>query len=213
MDIIAPYIAYAAALAVAAVIPGPGVAALVGQSLGGSVRASMFFLFGLSLGDVTYLTVAVVGLAAIAQAWAGALMLIKALGGAYLLYLAYLFWTKDVTVSQVRSRRDRSNWAAFLAGYVITIGNPKTVIFYLALAPSVLDMGAVTAAGWFYLALITIAVLFAVLTPYVMLSVRARAMMTHPASLKRLNRFAAGFIGGAGTLILGEVLMGAVKRG
>ena len=81
MDIIAPFIAYAAALAVAAAIPGPGVAALVGQSLGGSMRASLFFLLGMSLGDVTYLTVAIVGLAAIAEAWAGALLVIKVWAG------------------------------------------------------------------------------------------------------------------------------------
>ena len=212
MELLAPYIAYAVALAVAAVIPGPGVAALVGQSLGGSTRASMFFLFGLSLGDVTYLTVAVIGLATIAQTWAGALLLIKALGGAYLIYLAYRFWTTDVTVSEVRSRRDRSNGAAFIAGYVITIGNPKTVIFYLALAPAVLDMGAVTALGWLYLSLITIVVLFIVMTPYVVLAVRARNMMTQPKSLRRLNRFAASFIGGAGMLVLGEAVMGALRR-
>ena len=212
MDIITPYIAYAAALAVAAAIPGPGVAALVGQSLGGSLRASMMFLFGLAIGDVTYLTVAVVGLAAIAQTWAWALMVIKALGGAYLLYLAYVFWTTEATISKVRSRKDRSNWAAFLSGYLITIGNPKTVIFYLALAPAVLDMGAVTAVGWLYLSIITIAVLFAVLSPYVMLAVRARSMMTRPSALQRLNRFAAAFIGGAGSLILGEVILGAFRR-
>ena len=212
MELLAPYIAYAVALAVAAVIPGPGVAALVGQSLGGSTRASMFFLFGLSLGDVTYLTVAVIGLATIAQTWAGALLLIKALGGAYLIYLAYRFWTTDVTVSEVRSRRDRSNGAAFIAGYVITIGNPKTVIFYLALAPAVLDMGAVTALGWLYLSLITIVVLFIVMTPYVVLAVRARNMMTQPKSLRRLNRFAASFIGGAGMLVLGEAVVDALRR-
>lgn len=176
------------------------------------MRASLFFLFGLALGDITYLTVAIVGLAAIAQAWAGALMVIKALGGAYLLYLAYQFWTTDISVSEVRSRRDRSNWAALLAGYIITIGNPKTVIFYLALAPAVLDMGAVTTAGWFYLSLITIVVLFVVMTPYIMLAVRARRMMSEPKSLKRLNRFAASFIGGAGALILGEVVMSMFKR-
>jgi len=212
MDIIAPFIAYAAALAVAAAIPGPGVAALVGQSLGGSMRASLFFLLGMSLGDVTYLTVAIVGLAAIAEAWAGALLVIKAMGGAYLVYLAYVFWTSDATVSKVRSRKDRSNTAAFLSGYVITIANPKTVIFYLALAPAVLDMGNVAAFDWFWLSLITIAVLFAVLIPYVLLSVRARSMMTQPTALKRLNRFAATMIGGAGAVILGEVVSGLFRR-
>ena len=86
------YLAYAAALAIAAVIPGPGVAALVGQALGGSFRSCFFFLAGLALGDVVYLTVAVAGLAAVASLFSGAVVIIKILSGAYLLYLAWQFW-------------------------------------------------------------------------------------------------------------------------
>ena len=52
MDSFAPLVAYAAALAIAAVIPGPGVAALVGQALGRGLRPSLFFLGGIALGEV-----------------------------------------------------------------------------------------------------------------------------------------------------------------
>ena len=52
MDSFAPLLTYAAALAVAAVIPGPGVAALVGQALGNGLRPALFFLIGITLGDV-----------------------------------------------------------------------------------------------------------------------------------------------------------------
>ena len=68
MDSFAPLVAYAAALAIAAVIPGPGVAALVGQALGRGLRPSLFFLGGIALGDVVWLTVAIAGLAALAAA-------------------------------------------------------------------------------------------------------------------------------------------------
>ena len=49
MDSFAPLLTYAAALAVAAVIPGPGVAALVGQALGNGLRPALFFLIGITL--------------------------------------------------------------------------------------------------------------------------------------------------------------------
>jgi threonine/homoserine/homoserine lactone efflux protein len=84
MDMIAPLIAYSVALSIAAVIPGPGVAGLVGQSLGNGLRVSLFFFAGIALGDVVYLTVAIAGLAAIAQLFSGALLAIKLLGGLYL---------------------------------------------------------------------------------------------------------------------------------
>ena len=101
-----PLIAYAAALAVAAVIPGPGVAALVGQSLGGGLRAALFFLAGLVLGDLVYLTIAVAGLAALAQVFAGAFLVVKVLGGLYLVYLGVAFWKARAGLTQIdRSER------------------------------------------------------------------------------------------------------------
>lgn len=212
MDTIAPYLAYVAALGIAAVIPGPGIAALVGQALGGNQRASAMFLAGIALGDVTYLTVAVVGLAAIAKAFAGAFIVIKLLGGAYLLYLAFKFWTSDAGLTKVQKAGARSDGGSFLAGYFVTLGNPKTIVFYLALLPTVLDLNNVHVAQWSVLSVLTILVIFAALAPYMLLASKARTMMKQPKALKRLNRFAAAFIGGAGTLILTEAASAALKR-
>jgi threonine/homoserine/homoserine lactone efflux protein len=212
MDTIAPYLAYVAALGIAAVIPGPGIAALVGQALGGNQRASAMFLAGIALGDVTYLTVAVVGLAAIAKAFAGAFIVIKFLGGAYLLYLAYMFWTSDVGLTKVQKEKGRNSAGSFLAGYFVTLGNPKAIVFYLALLPTVLDLNNVYFTEWAVLAVLTVLVIFVALAPYAVLASKARDMMKQPKALKRLNRFAAAFIGGAGTLILTEAASAALKR-
>ena len=80
MDTITPFFVYAAALFIAAAIPGPGIAALVGQSLGGNARRAGFFMLGIALGDVTWLTVAIVGLAAVAKTFASAFVVIKLFG-------------------------------------------------------------------------------------------------------------------------------------
>ncbi|UZD91174.1 LysE family translocator [Cognatishimia activa] len=212
METLTPYLAYIAALGIAAVIPGPGIAALVGQALGGNQRASSMFLAGIALGDVTYLTVAVVGLAAIAKAFAGAFIIIKFLGAAYLLYLAYKFWTSDAGLTRVQKAKNQSDGGSFLAGYFVTLGNPKTIVFYLALLPTVLNLNNVHVAQWAVLSVLTILVIFAALAPYMLLASKARNMMTQPKALKRLNRFAAAFIGGAGSLILAEAAQAAIRR-
>ncbi len=212
METIAPYLAYIVALGIAAVIPGPGIAALVGQALGGNKRASLMFLSGIALGDVTYLTVAAVGLAAVANTFANAFLLIKFLGAAYLLYLAWVFWTREAGLTKVQKQTTRTDGGSFLAGYFVTLGNPKTIVFYLALLPTVLDLNAVDVTQWAVLSVLTILVIFCALLPYLLLASKARHMMTQPKTLQRLNRFAACFIGGAGGLILAEAASLALRR-
>ena len=211
---ITPLFAYAAALGLAAFIPGPGVAGLVGQSLGNGLRAGLFFLAGIALGDLVYLTVAVAGLAALAGVFAEALLVVKILGGAYLVYLAIMFWKSEggpVGVGPIEEK-EKSGARAFLAGFAVTLGNPKTIVFYLALLPSVLDLQAVDVSQWALLAVLTIVVLFTVLSPYAVLAARARGLMTQPRALKTLYRVASGFIGTAGIAILGEAAVSAWRR-
>ena len=66
---LAGFIAYSGALALAAAIPGPGVTALVARALGSGFRSSLFMSLGLILGDLTYLTAVVLGLAIVAQSF------------------------------------------------------------------------------------------------------------------------------------------------
>lgn len=58
---------YSAALGIAAAIPGPGMAALVARSVSGGAVSGFCLLSGLILGDLTYLSFAVFGLAMIAE--------------------------------------------------------------------------------------------------------------------------------------------------
>ena len=99
MDEIAPFIAYVAALAVAAAIPGPGVASLVGRAIGARAGASLPFIVGLALGDVAFLSIAILGLSALASASSKIFLAIKILGGAYLLILAWRMWTSSIAAT------------------------------------------------------------------------------------------------------------------
>lgn len=212
MDTLAPFLAYAAALSIAAIIPGPGIAGLVGQSLGSGLRASLFFLAGMALGDVVYLTVAVAGLAALAQVFAGAMLVVKLLGGAYLVYLGIRFWTSRAGLTNVHAIPKRTGIKAFLAGFAVTLGNPKTIVFYLALLPTVLDLDRVGPSEWVALSALTLMVLFCTLTPYALLAARARSVLIQRGTLVYLNRIAASIIGGAGALILGQAAVAALRR-
>jgi threonine/homoserine/homoserine lactone efflux protein len=189
---ITSFLAYAAALAVAAAIPGPGVAALVGRALGAGFWRTVPMLTGLVAGDITYLLLAVAGLAVIAKTFAGIFIAVKIGGALYLAWLAWKFWSSGIKVTEtVASQGRRDGLASFFAGLALTLGNPKTIVFYLAITPVVIDIHAVDAPVFVVLALITAMVLYTVLLPYVALAARARSAMKNPRALKVLNRFAA----------------------
>lgn len=50
------------------------------------------------------------------------------------------------------ARRERGA-GLFLAGLAVTLGNPKVIVFFLALLPTVLDLEALTATGFLEIAL------------------------------------------------------------
>ena len=206
-------VTYIAAFGIAVAIPGPGVLGLVGQALGRGFGAAMFFMVGIVLGDLIYLSVAIAGMAVVIQAFSGALLGLKVAGGLYLLYLAWRFWSSRAGLAQVAPSDPGPDGArGVLAGLAPTLGNPKTVLFYLALLPNLIDMRQIGPAQWLVLSLLTISVLLAVLTPYAFLAARARRFMTHAGAVNRLSRLAAAIIGTAGALILGQAALSLLRR-
>ncbi|MGF7008392.1 LysE family translocator [Aminobacter sp. BE322] len=199
---LAGFLAYSGALAIAAAIPGPGVTALVARALGSGFRSSLAMSLGLVLGDLTYLTAVVLGLAMVAQTFGLVFLAIKWLGVAYLAYLAWSFWTSGITPETIEARKGKDGFlSSLLAGLTLTLGNPKTMIFYLAITPTVIDLRSVTPADYGILLAITVVVLLLVLVPYLALASQARWFLKTPRALKALNRTAAAFMVGAAAAI------------
>ena len=199
---LAGFLAYSAALAIAAAIPGPGVTALVARALGSGFRSALAMSFGLVVGDLTYLTAVVLGLALVAQTFGTVFLVIKWLGVAYLAWLAWSFWRSGITPENVEARKGKGGlFASFLAGLTVTLGNPKTMIFYLALTPTLVDLRTITIADYAILAVLTVVVLLVVLVPYLALAAKARWFLKTPSALKTLNRTAATFMAGAALAI------------
>jgi threonine/homoserine/homoserine lactone efflux protein len=198
---ISGFLTYSLALFVAAAIPGPGIVALVARALGSGFRATVPMAFGLIVGDLTYLTAAVLGLAFIAQTFGLVFLAFKYAGVIYLTYLAYKFWTRDVGIEKVEAQKAEGAFASFLSGLMVTLGNPKVMVFYLAILPAIVDLSTVTGRGYIILTILTAIVLLTVLLPYIALATRTRALLQTPAALKHINRVAATFLGGAALAI------------
>ncbi|HVI52015.1 MAG TPA: LysE family translocator [Candidatus Sulfotelmatobacter sp.] len=198
---VATFLAYSCALFIAAVIPGPGMTAILARALGSGARPTFFMGFGLILGDLTYLTAVILGLAYIAQTFAEVFLAIKFAGAAYLGYLAWRLWNGTLLPQDVQARADASLKGAFLSGLFVTLGNPKTMLFYVALVPTLVPLDAIGVGDYLALVGITFSVLMVALLPYIVLAARARSLLRRPAALKMLNRTAAGILAGTAAVI------------
>lgn len=184
---------YSAALGIAAAIPGPGMAALVARSVSGGAISGFCLLGGLILGDLAYLSLAVFGLALVAEHFAALFQLVRGCAALYLCYLAWRFWVVRHEAVQVgKVEHARARWAAALSGLTITLGNPKTIAFYLAILPLVIDLQGVSVGVWaLVLVPLTILVLLAVGGAFVFAAVRIRHLLGSPRAQQRVFRGAA----------------------
>jgi threonine/homoserine/homoserine lactone efflux protein len=198
----AGFFTYAGALAIAAAIPGPGIIALIARALGSGFRSALFMAMGLVAGDLVYLTAVVLGLALLAQTFGVAFLVVKWVGVAYLAWLAWTFWRTGIKMTKIGidSTRDGA-LASMLSGLFVTLGNPKVMVFYLAITPTIIDIATVTPSDYGVLIAITAMVLLVVLAPYLALAAKARWFLATPRALKALNRTAASFMAGVAAAI------------
>lgn len=193
--------AFTLAYAIAVLVPGPGVAAVVARALGGGFRAAFPMVVGILVGDLIYLVFAVFGLAAIAAYFSSVFIVVRLAGAAYLLYIAWTFWSAKPGSEQVGPRVEEHWSRTFLAGVSLTLGNPKTIVFFLALLPTVVPLEQITPLAFTELTLIVIVVLLGIGCGYAFLAARARDFFRSPRAIRRLNRTAgvmmataAGFV-------------------
>ncbi|SSC65640.1 LysE family translocator [Ciceribacter selenitireducens] len=194
-------LAYSGALFVAAAIPGPGMTAIVARALGSGFRPTFFMGLGLILGDLCYLTAVILGLALVAQTFTTPFLIIKYLGALYLVYIAWKLWTTGLIAQDIEAKRSTHIGLSFLSGLLVTLGNPKTMLFYVALVPTLIPLEAIGPSDYAALVGITFVVLIAVLIPYILLASQARTLLKKPNSLKALNRSAASILAGTAAYI------------
>lgn len=192
---------FAGTLLIAAGSPGPSIAALVARVLSRGARDVFPFLAAMWVGELVWLTCAVLGLAALAETFHYLFVAIKWIGVAYLVYLAWQMWTAPAETAGGSLPEAGSAGKLFFTGLTVTLGNPKIMMFYVALVPTIIDMNAVTLTGWAELVAVMLVVLVLVDLAWVLFAARARLLLRSARAIRIANRTSAGLIAGAAAAI------------
>jgi threonine/homoserine/homoserine lactone efflux protein len=193
---------FAVALLINAGSPGPSIVALTGRVLAKGWRDVAPFVAAMWLGEAVWLTMAVIGMAALAETFHLAFLAIKYLGVAYLVFLAWKMWCAPVDAEAEAGLKGRGGpLGMFLGGLTVTLGNPKIMVFYLALLPTLIETARVSFLDWAAIAGTMLVVLVAVDGAYIAMAARARLLLKSPRATRLANRAGATAMGGAATAI------------
>ncbi len=179
---------FAAAYLAVLVLPGPGVTALVARVLARGLGGTPAFIAGFVAGSLAWFTVAATGLAVLAATFAPVFLAVRYFGAAYLLLLAWKIWRAPAASLDATRISPGGSGRLFLTGLAINLGNPKVIVFFLALLPTVVDLDALTPLGFAELATIVVAVASGVLAAYAAGASRTRRLVTSTSTFRLLNR-------------------------
>jgi len=186
--------------------PGTGVLYTLAAGLARGARASVVAAFGCTLGVVPHMLAAITGLAALLHTSAMAFQVLKYLGVAYLVYMA---WStiRDKSALAVEEAPSVPARQVIVSGVLLNLLNPKLTLFFFAFLPQFVSTAEAHASlKMLELSAVFMLVTFAVFAVYGVFAAAVRShVIFRPAVVTWMRRvFGAAFLALAGRLALAD---------
>ena len=187
------------------IIPGPGVLLVVSRTISGGFLAGAWTIAGMVCADIIFLLVVVCSLQAIATVLDSAFIFIQNLGAAYLIWLGTITWKSPhatLDVSKTSSFKPQSLSSLWLTGLMVTLSNPKAVLFYLSFLPIIVDITSLSLKDIGLMGLIICTTIGGIMFFYVMIVVKAKNKMRPLSNNRIVQRVAGSMIIATGLILL-----------
>jgi len=169
-----------------AIAPGPGLFAVLATSTRFGSIPAMWISCGHTVGDIIYAAIAILALNTLAGVISESMIYLKVLGASYLIYIGYQQWNSK-GVSFERSTKKSSIIKLLIAGFIVGVTNPKTIIFYLSFLPIFVELNYLTLATEIKVIAVIGLTVFFVLSLANILGLRLRKHIENPVIIKRVN--------------------------
>lgn len=177
---------YIITLGLAAIIPGPGMTGLMFKTLAKGYKSGLVMLLGLITGDLIFLSMSVLALSYIKQFSPNISSYIVIISCFYLFYISYKFWIFKENLIDEKSTNENTPintqkiFPAYQDGLLITLSNPKTIAFYLALVPTIFGIKALEKSQLLFILFpITILTLLFIGSIYIFFSWKMKQILKH----------------------------------
>ena len=194
---------YAGGMALLWVIPGPVWVALTARALSGGFAAAWPLAIGVALGDMIWPMAAIFGLSWILSVYGDFLAVLRFVAAGVFILMGILLIRKPAERPGTDSRMTQPGmWAGFAVGVAAVIGNPKAILFYMGVLPGFFDLSRVKPID--IAAILAISALVPMLGNLCLALFldRARALLSSPRAIRRVNLTSGILLIGVGCAIL-----------
>ncbi|MEO1291419.1 MAG: LysE family translocator [Pseudomonadota bacterium] len=195
------WLAFALASAVVLMIPGPTILLVCSYAVSAGRSVGLWVVLGVGLGDLVAMSLAILGLGALLQSSALVFEILRWVGAAYLVYLGYKLWTAPASLESTEAASPAvSGPVMALHSFVVTVTNPKSILFFIAFVPQFFDPALPALGQGMVMVMVATFVGMAMANAlvYVWLAAGLRHRLTRPGSLRLVNRIGGGALVGLG---------------
>ena len=168
--------------------PGPGTLAALSISTTRGLRSGLILSAGEAVGDVTYLTLAILSLGYLAQILEPAMIAVRWLGAGYLIYLGISQFRLASLNINSNTPSSKNVIRLFFMGFLIGGTNPKVILFYLSFIPLFIDLSNIDLTTGLQIASTVYVSVFASLVVVCIAGNQIKSWINKPRSIKILNR-------------------------
>ncbi|SVA36417.1 uncharacterized protein METZ01_LOCUS89271 [marine metagenome] len=169
-----------------AISPGPGLFAVLAISTRYGPIPAIWLSLGHTIGDIIYVALAMLTLNVLSEVISNSMLYVKILGASYLIYIGYQQW-RSKGISFEQSSQKNSTLKLLLAGFVVGVTNPKTIIFYLSFLPIFIDLNNLTVVTEIEVISVIGFTVFFVLSLANIMGIKLRKHIENPIIIKRVN--------------------------
>jgi len=186
-----------------AALPSASVALVVTRSATLGIANGIAVTAGIILGDLVFILLAIFGLTLVAETMGNLFLIVKYLGATYLLWLGYtLITTKNTTTITIDKTLKKNLATSFLAGFFLTLGDIKAIIFYASLLPVFINLSALNTTDVLVLISVMVISLGSVKILYVFSAVKVVSFMNGKKLDNVARKTAGSFLLGAGGYLI-----------
>lgn len=190
------------AMVMLALMPSASVLAVVARAAASGFRHGVYTALGIVTGDIVFIGIAILGLAALANILGELFVLVRYFGGVWLIWLGISLWQPRTVGPKAGQPVKSSCLSSFLTGLLITLADQKAILFYLGFFPAFLDLSAITPVDAALVIAITFVAVGGAKLGYAWTAARGKGVLAYTRWQQWITRGAAGVLMGIGLILI-----------
>ncbi|MDN2659427.1 LysE family translocator [Neptunomonas sp. CHC150] len=186
------YLIYVGVAIATILLPGPAVMLTLNNSIQRGILKSLAGILGIALAILLVAIISATSLGIVLASSAIAFNIIKIVGAAYLIYLGVKMFRSKATNNDLFKEQEGSFFKCFFEGFLVSVSNPKAVIFFMSIFPQFIDLNQEYTPQFILLAVTFSFLVIVIHTIYAVSASFAKSKLSSQKGSSLLNKISGG---------------------